>query len=233
MWQRRDRVDQLTMNAHRVDGRDCDRVIAVLPPERTLMANGGAGLGVIRRLVDTAWSANVASADPDDPLVRGFADFGLPPIHRSQRRISFAIWRRGGTTYGSLRIVPSWTARCSGRFRPCSQRWPDALTPVTLWDLTAFIDALVCFDRLYCVADPVIPARFQPVTRCGRADGHPRPRRWDARRRLAGRPGSVGVRDAKPARASRTPRRLRPGSAGSGGRVARRTRLGLPEPRIV
>ena len=25
----------------------------------------------------------------------------------------------------------------------------DVLTPVTLWELTAFIDALVCFDRLY------------------------------------------------------------------------------------
>ena len=43
------------------------------------MANGSAGPGVIRRLVDTAWSArNAGSADPDDPLVRGFADFGLP-----------------------------------------------------------------------------------------------------------------------------------------------------------
>lgn len=30
------------------------------------------------------------------------------------------------------------------------------LTPVTLWELTAFIDALVCFDRLYCIANPII-----------------------------------------------------------------------------
>jgi hypothetical protein len=33
---------------------------------------------------------------------------------------------------------------------------PDVLTPVTLWELTAFIDALVCFDRLYCIANPII-----------------------------------------------------------------------------
>ena len=38
---------------------------------------------------------------------------------------------------------------------------PDVLTPVTLWELTAFIDALVCFDRLYCVASPAVDvARF-------------------------------------------------------------------------
>lgn len=43
------------------------------------MADDSAGPGVIRRLVDKAWSADVASADPDDPLVRGFAEFGLPP----------------------------------------------------------------------------------------------------------------------------------------------------------
>ena len=30
------------------------------------------------------------------------------------------------------------------------------LTPVTLWELTTFIDALVCFDRLYCIANPGI-----------------------------------------------------------------------------
>jgi hypothetical protein len=34
------------------------------------MADGSAGPSAIRRLVDTAWSADVASADPDDPLVR-------------------------------------------------------------------------------------------------------------------------------------------------------------------
>lgn len=53
------------------------------------MADGSAEPGVIRHLVDTAWSADVAAADPDDPLVRGFAEF--PPIHRSQLMISFAI----------------------------------------------------------------------------------------------------------------------------------------------
>src|SRR6185437_2582114 len=38
---------------------------------------------------------------------------------------------------------------------------PDVLTPVTLWELTTFIDALVCFDRLYCVATPAVDvARF-------------------------------------------------------------------------
>jgi hypothetical protein len=33
---------------------------------------------------------------------------------------------------------------------------PGALTPVTLWELTTFIDALVSFDRLYCIENPVI-----------------------------------------------------------------------------
>ena len=34
------------------------------------------------------------------------------------------------------------------------------LTPVTLWELTAFIDALVCFDRLYCIANPAIDVSY-------------------------------------------------------------------------
>jgi hypothetical protein len=33
---------------------------------------------------------------------------------------------------------------------------PAVLTPVTLWELTVFIDALVSFDRLYCIANPII-----------------------------------------------------------------------------
>src|SRR5262249_8224680 len=33
---------------------------------------------------------------------------------------------------------------------------PQVLTPVTLWELTTFIDALVCFERLYCVASPAV-----------------------------------------------------------------------------
>lgn len=34
------------------------------------------------------------------------------------------------------------------------------LTPVTLWELTAFIDALACFDRLYCIANPAIDVAY-------------------------------------------------------------------------
>jgi len=43
------------------------------------MAHGSISPGAVRRLVDAEWSAGVPSADPDDPQVRGFAEFGLPP----------------------------------------------------------------------------------------------------------------------------------------------------------
>jgi hypothetical protein len=33
---------------------------------------------------------------------------------------------------------------------------PTVLTPVTLWELTVFIDAVVCFDWLYCIDNPYI-----------------------------------------------------------------------------
>jgi len=33
---------------------------------------------------------------------------------------------------------------------------PAVLKPVTLWELTAFIDALVCYDQLYCVVNPAV-----------------------------------------------------------------------------
>jgi hypothetical protein len=42
------------------------------------MAHGSISPGAIRRLVDAEWSVGVPSADPDDPQVRGFAEFGLP-----------------------------------------------------------------------------------------------------------------------------------------------------------
>ena len=121
------------------------------------MADGRAGPGVIRRLVDTAWSADVASADPDDPLVRGFADFGLPsysPLATEDQLRELEAWR------DNLRI-PANSAFLDGTLLLTVQAllsWdgPNVLTPVTLWELTAFIDALVCFDRLYCIANPVI-----------------------------------------------------------------------------
>jgi hypothetical protein len=42
------------------------------------MAQGSIGPGAVRSLVDAAWPADTAPADPDDPQVRGFAEFGLP-----------------------------------------------------------------------------------------------------------------------------------------------------------
>jgi len=121
------------------------------------MADGSAGPGVIRRLVDTAWSADLAPAGPDDPLVRGFAEFGLPaysPLATDDQLRELEAWRDGlqipansafldGTLLLTVEALLGWNG-------------PDVLTPVTLWELTAFIDALVCFDRLYCIANPII-----------------------------------------------------------------------------
>jgi hypothetical protein len=119
------------------------------------MGDGSAGPSVIKRLVDTAWSADTASADPDDPLVRGFADFGLPshsPLATEDQLRDLKAWRDG------LR-VPANSAFLDGTLILTVEtllEWsPDALTPVTLWELTTFIDALVCFDRLYCIDSPL------------------------------------------------------------------------------
>lgn len=66
----------------------------------------------IRRMVDAAWSAHTASADPDDgvfrpslaaaadpdhPRVRGFAEFGLPSsssLATQDRLGSLEKWRK-------------------------------------------------------------------------------------------------------------------------------------------
>jgi hypothetical protein len=122
-----------------------------------LMADGSAGPGVIRRMVDTAWSANAASTGPDDPLVRGFAEFGLPSsssLTTDDQLRDLETWR------DNLRI-PANSAFLDGTLLLTVEAllgWdgPDVLTPVTLWELTTFIDALTCFDRLYCIANPVI-----------------------------------------------------------------------------
>src|ERR1035438_2974210 len=121
------------------------------------MADGRAGAGVIRRLVDAEWSANAASADPDDPVVRGFAEFGLPSYSQlatDDRLRDLEAWR------GDLQ-VPANSAFLDSTLlltveALLGSNGPDALTAVTLWELTAFIDALVCFDRLYCIASPVV-----------------------------------------------------------------------------
>src|ERR1051326_9419427 len=60
-----------------------------------LMALGSAGSGAVRDLVDEAWSAGAGRPDPDDPRVRGFAEFGL-------RQDS------GLATDGGLRALHAW-----------------------------------------------------------------------------------------------------------------------------
>jgi hypothetical protein len=122
-----------------------------------LMVDGRAGNGEIRRMVDAAWSANAASAYPDDPLVRGFAEFGLASsssLATDDNLRSLEAWR------DNLRI-PGNSAFLDGTLLLTVEsllgpNGPEVLTPVTLWELTAFIDALVCFDRLYCIANPAI-----------------------------------------------------------------------------
>lgn len=121
------------------------------------MTHGDAGSGGIHGLIDRAWSAKRAAADPDDPLVRGFADFGLPsssPLAMGSQLSDLKAWRRdlhiaanSAFVDGTLLLTVEALLGDDG---------PKALTPVTLWELTAFIDALLCFDRLYCIANPVI-----------------------------------------------------------------------------
>jgi hypothetical protein len=94
--------------------------------------------------------------------VRGFAEFGL-------RQDSDLV------TDDGLRVLQAWrdslqipanSAFLDGTLLMTVEALlgpdgPDVLTPVTLWELTTFIDALVCFDRLYCVATPAVDvARF-------------------------------------------------------------------------
>lgn len=122
------------------------------------MSEGSADASAVRRMVRAAWSAHAASADPDDPRVRGFAEFGLPPYSpfagENQLR-GLDAWRE------SLRI-PANSAFLDGTLLDTVETLLsprddlDVLTPVTLWELTTFIDALVCFDRLYCIDNPGI-----------------------------------------------------------------------------
>ncbi|MGV0066273.1 hypothetical protein ACRU44_00940 [Mycobacterium colombiense] len=124
------------------------------------MTDGGSDPRFIRDMVGTAWSADLASADPDDPVVRGFADFGLPahsPLATADHIRELDAWR------DSLQIAAN-SAFVDGTMLLTVDALlgsrPNLLTPVTLWELTAFIDAVVSFDRLYCVANPVIDVAF-------------------------------------------------------------------------
>jgi hypothetical protein len=143
------------MNADRVrralHRNDCGAI------RGTRMPDGRAGAGVIRRLVDAEWSANAASADPDDPLVRGFAEFGLPPhspLATGERLRDLEEWQADLQIPANSAFLDSTLLLTVEAL--LGSNGPDALTPVTLWELTAFIDALTCFDRLYCIANPVL-----------------------------------------------------------------------------
>jgi hypothetical protein len=120
------------------------------------------GGDVIRHMVDEAWSNGAPSADPDDPLVQGFAEFGLA---QTSALVTKDNLRRLKSWRDDLRI-PSNSAFLDGTLLATveallSSDGPEVLTPVTLWELTTFIDALVCFDRIYCIDTPAIDvARF-------------------------------------------------------------------------
>jgi hypothetical protein len=123
------------------------------------VTDGSAGTGVIRRLVDTLWSQSdhLVPADPDGRGVRAFAEFGLPPwspFATKEQLDDLEAWRN------NLQIPPN-SAFLDGTLLMTVEALlgpggPEVLTPVTLWELTTFIDALVCFDRLYCIANPIV-----------------------------------------------------------------------------
>ena len=112
-------------------------------------------------MVGAAWSGNTAPADPDDARVRGFAEFGLPPssyvsfLAAESQLPSLEKWRKAlGIPANSAFVDGTLLQTVHALIDPYGRS--DVLTPVTLWELTTFIDALVCFDRLYCIANPGI-----------------------------------------------------------------------------
>lgn len=118
-----------------------------------------------RRIVHSAWSA-YAPPDPDDPWTRkvdppvnGFAEFGLPlssPLATTQDQLRhLAHWRNGLKIPVNSAFLDGTLLR-TVRALLDPHEGPDVLTPITLWELTTFIDALVCFDRLYCIASPFV-----------------------------------------------------------------------------
>jgi len=121
------------------------------------MALGSAGSGAVRDLVDEAWSADTGLPDPDDPRVRGFAEFGL----RQDSDLATDGGLRALHAWRDSLHIPANSAFLDGTLLMTVEALlgadgPDVLTPVTLWELTTFIDALVCFDQLYCVASPAV-----------------------------------------------------------------------------
>lgn len=116
-----------------------------------------ADASIIRRLVDTKWSSHGTSADPDDPLVRGFTDFGLSADSKfatDEQLHDLEVWRDDLHLPSNSAFLDSTLLRTVDAL--LGSNGPDVLTPVTLWELTAFIDAMVCFNRLYCIANPGI-----------------------------------------------------------------------------
>jgi hypothetical protein len=107
--------------------------------------------GDVRRLVHAAWSAKAAPGGPDDPVVRGFAEFGLAP----SSPLATEDGLRGLEAWRDTLRIPENSAFLDGTLivtvGAVLSRGTGYFTPATLWELATFIDALVCFDRLYCI----------------------------------------------------------------------------------
>ena len=90
---------------------------------------------------ETEWSADVASADPDDPLVRGFAEFGLPahsPLATEDQLRDLQMWRNDLQIPANSAFLDSTLLLTVEAL--LGSNGPEVLTPVTLCELTTFID---------------------------------------------------------------------------------------------
>jgi hypothetical protein len=117
------------------------------------------GSGQIQRLVSMAIERFVptSAADPSDPKVQAFAEFGLPPssvFATADGLRELETWRENLKIPANSAFLDSTLLLTVDAL--LGPNGPTVLTPVTLWELAAFIDAMVCFDHLYCIENPAI-----------------------------------------------------------------------------
>ena len=77
--------------------------------------------------------------------MRGFAEFGLPPdstLATDDQLRDLETWRDNLRILANSAFLDGALLRTVKTLLDSNGSW--ALTPVTLWELTAFIDALVC-----------------------------------------------------------------------------------------
>ncbi|MGW6023776.1 hypothetical protein [Streptomyces sp. NPDC055099] len=102
-------------------------------------------------------AGRVARWDSADPAVRSAVDAGIARLAdaTAEDLRALADWRPSPEQSRNSVYMDATTVGIADRLLAGDRRW---LTPLTLWDLAAFVDRVIMSDRIYYAGEHLVPA---------------------------------------------------------------------------